>query len=126
MIYNITDWTVPVQTEVNNISYVPGLEAHAFEQALRHNPSLTSSLFADLIRQSKESGILIPATSYIVVENSAQWKSLQLKEKQKLSGHEVMELQEAPEPSWLLLAFLFTVILWFRSRFVRQQIEGLP
>ncbi|NJK92554.1 MAG: hypothetical protein HC904_12430 [Blastochloris sp.] len=70
-----------------------------------------------MVRQSKESGILIPATSYIVVETDAQWKMLQIKEKQKLAGHEVFELQEASAPSWWLLALLLIPFLWLGRRF---------
>jgi len=102
--------------KVSHKLYETGMALWAKEIAQRQNPSLRSSRLADLVYQSKESGILVPATSYIVVENSAQWKILQLKEKQKLAGHEVLELQEASEPAWIILALLLALFLRFRSR----------
>jgi hypothetical protein len=111
--------------EMTNQSYAKGLEVHAIEERLRHDPSKKVGSLADLVHQSKESGVLVPATSYIVVENSAQWKILLLKEKQKLGGHEVMELQEASEPSWLVVALVFVALAWLRSRYRRSRIEGL-
>ena len=60
-----------------------------------------------IVATSRETGILLPATSYIVVENSAQWKMLQMKEKQKLGSLEALEFMETPEPGfWILLAGL--------------------
>jgi len=39
------------------------------------------------------------------VENSAQWKMLKLKEKQKLEANPALDFNETPEPAtWLLLA----------------------
>ena len=59
---------------------------------------------------------MTPLTSFIVVENSAQWRMLELKEKQKLANKDQLEIQKAPEPAvWLLLAGFAAWLLW-RSR----------
>jgi hypothetical protein len=61
------------------------------------------------------------AGAYIVVESSAQWKTLDLKQRQTLAGSENLDLDEhqAPAPGlWALLFcavfFLFARKLWNR------------
>ena len=63
------------------------------------NPSRSAELLPDLVKVSRETGILAPATAYIVVENSAQWKMLKRKEKEKLKGNHALDFMESPAPS---------------------------
>ena len=61
---------------------------------------------------SRDSGILLPGTSYMVVENSAQWKMLEETEKRKLGEFEELEVASTPEPAtWALLAAGVTALL---------------
>lgn len=66
-------------------------------------PSGKGTKLAEMVARSRESRVLLPNTSYMVVENSAQWEILKRKEKQKLSNHEELEFMETPEPPWWVL-----------------------
>ena len=56
---------------------------------------------------SRESGVMLASTSYIVVENSAQWRILEVSERKKLDQNSALDFKEAPAPSaaWLILGF---------------------
>lgn len=60
-----------------------------------------------LVAASRESGVMLPSTSYIVVENSAQWRMIDVSERQKLDQNAALAFKEAPAPSavWLILGF---------------------
>ena len=60
---------------------------------------------ARIVEASRAANVLTPLSSFIVVENSAQWRLLEEKEKQKLQHADALEIQKAPEPeTWLLAA----------------------
>lgn len=69
-----------------------------------------------LVQTSREAGILIPATSYIVVENEAQWRILQKKESQKLEQNEALDFLETPAPSTIFIVIGFSAWLVWRRR----------
>lgn len=69
-----------------------------------------------LVARSREAGILIPSTSYIVVANEAQWRMLERSEGQKLGQNAALEFQETPAPPLLWLALGFGAYLWFQAR----------
>lgn len=69
-----------------------------------------------LVAASRESGVMLASTSYIVVENSAQRKMLEVSERQKLGQNAALELKEAPAPSAVWLAPALAAWLWWRSR----------
>lgn len=76
------------------------------------------------MNQARSAGVLIPSLSYVVVETDAQWKMLELTERQKLSGHQALEFSDAPEPTlWVLLLFLLT--LWIRRKRKGAGLEGI-
>ena len=56
-----------------------------------------------LVKASRESGVLLAATSYIVVENSAQWRMLELSERQKIGQNAALDFREAPTPPALII-----------------------
>ncbi len=60
-----------------------------------------------LVKASRESGVMLPSTSYIVVENTAQWRMLDVSERKKLDQNAALNFKEAPAPSagWLILGF---------------------
>jgi hypothetical protein len=67
-----------------------------------------------LVAASRDAGILIPATSYIVVENQAQWRMLELSERQKLEQNDALAFRETPAPSAVWLGP--GLILWLGFR----------
>jgi len=69
-----------------------------------------------LVQASRERGVLLPSTSYIVVENTAQWRMLELGEKQKLDQNSALEFTETPAPPELWIAGAFGGWLWLRRR----------
>lgn len=77
-----------------------------------------------LVKASRESGILLPVTSYIVVENSAQWRMLELSERQKLEQNAALDFRETPAPpaAWLGGG----LVLWLGLRRWRQRRRDFP
>jgi hypothetical protein len=76
---------------------------------------------ARIVEASRAANVLTPLSSFIVVENSAQWRLLEDKEKQKLANQDALEIQKAPEPAtWLLAGGLFGWMWWRRKRCGRQ------
>lgn len=69
-----------------------------------------------LVQTSRETGILIPASSYIVVENEAQWRMLEKKEGQKLEQNEALDFLETPAPSTIFIVVGFAAWLVWRRR----------
>lgn len=83
------------------------------------SPGSAPSTLKDLVAASRTSRVLIPATSYIVVENEAQWRMLEKKEGQKLEQNEALDFLETPAPSGLMLVLGFG--LWIGWRRVRAR-----
>ncbi len=74
----------------------------------------------ELVAVSRDTGVLTPATSYIVLENEAQWAMLERKEQQKLANDEALDLMTTPEPeTWVLLGG-FIAVQCFRRRRSRR------
>ncbi len=89
---------------------------HLRQQDHARSPGSADDDLPALVAASRASGILIPATSYIVVENSAQWRMLELGEKQKLGQNAALEFVETPAPPALLIAISFGAWVAFRRR----------
>ena len=89
---------------------------HLRQQDHARSPGSIDDNLPALVAASRASGILIPATSYIVVENSAQWRMLELGEKQKLGQNAALEFVETPAPPALLIAISFGAWVAFRRR----------
>lgn len=78
------------------------------------NPGLANPDFPAIVKASRESGVMVPATSYIVVENEAQWRVLDSEEARKLDQNEALSFLETPTPpAWLILVLLTA---WFAMR----------
>ncbi|MBF0388134.1 MAG: MSEP-CTERM sorting domain-containing protein [Candidatus Omnitrophica bacterium] len=78
------------------------------------NPAIREASLSGLVKESRRLGVLIPSTSFIVVERSVQWKALQINEKKRLKTASAFEFEEefkTPAPSFWLLAVLFAVFL---------------
>jgi hypothetical protein len=96
--------------------YARGTLAEQRFLGLTYNPSLGNRGLEAIVNLSRETGILLGATSYIVVENSAQWEMLKRKEKQKLKNHNALEFEEIPEPAAALLLLAGGALLVARRR----------
>lgn len=97
----------PASIEVipSTTRYAEGVAAsHAYLSSI-YNPAAKNQL-AQIVNRSRESGILVGGTSFIVVENSAQWRVLARKEKQKLRNNATLEFEAVPEPSTWSLVFI--------------------
>ena len=112
--------SVPTAVSVPpNSRYADGVRTWAAQEEAEFDPKVLANGAAALIGLSKQTGILIPDSSYIAVESMAEWRAMEEKEKQKLKNNQVYELEEpiaTPEPAtWVLLVLGF-VIIAFRSR----------
>ncbi len=99
--------------------YARGLQLWAQQRHADRNPQLMNELLPRLVHDSRRERILIPATSFIVVESDAQWKMLTQKEKQSLKADHALEFdehQESPAPPAWLLAPVVLALLWWRER----------
>lgn len=96
--------------------YSKALDVVYLESEIRWNPSSTNDRLSTIVDKSRDSGILTPSTAYIVVENSAQWKMLKRKEKEKLKGNHALDFMEAPEPHLLLIILVFALFLFMKKQ----------
>jgi len=93
-------------------------------QDRRRNPGMPAAedTLASLVRTSRETGVLLPQTSYIVVENEAQWRMLELLEKQKLGANEALDFKRTPAPSALWVGA--GLVCWLGLRRMRRRRDG--
>lgn len=61
---------------------------------LRQNPAAWEAHLPELVHASKQAHLLTPATAFMVLENDAQWKTLAMREVQKLSSHGILAFDE--------------------------------
>ncbi len=67
-----------------------------------------------LLAASRESGVMLASTSYIVVENAAQWRMLDVSERRKLDQNAALDFKEASAPSWIWVGAGFGLWVGFR------------
>ncbi|MDF3130011.1 hypothetical protein P0Y35_12455 [Kiritimatiellaeota bacterium B1221] len=70
----------------------------------------------EVVAVSRETGVLLPDTAYIVVENAAQEKMLKLKEQQKLMGQDALAFMDTPEPELVLMVLAACLMAWGHRR----------
>jgi hypothetical protein len=104
-----------------NSSTTPTPWTRALALQLRQNeharsPGDAATDLKSLVQASRETGVLVPTTSYIVVENSAHWRTLEASEKQKLGQNTALAFRETPAPPALWLAGAFIIYLIYRAR----------
>jgi len=97
-------------------AYGKGVRALRRHMGWVTNPSLGNNGLSEVVALSRETGILVAATSYIVVENSAQWKMLALKQRQKLGNQAALEFEETPEPGTGLMVVVGAAMLLNKRR----------
>ncbi len=96
--------------------WAKGASAWRLQRQLDEYPA-RDHLRQEIIKASRGSGVLTPAGSYIVVENSMQWKMLEVKQRQTLAGDAALDLVESPAPpvGVLLALCLLAAGLFWRS-----------
>jgi hypothetical protein len=96
-------------------------ELHLAQQDHDRTPGDAGVDLKTLVKASRESGVMLPSTSYIVVENSAQWRMLDVAERQKLDQNAALSFKETSAPSWAWLAAGFLTWMVFRKwRMIRS------
>ncbi len=96
--------------------WAKGAAAWRLQRASEEYPA-QDHLRRDILKASRESGVLTTSGSYIVVENSMQWKMLEVKQRQTLAGDAALDLVESPAPRGWLLVALFALAVWLVNRF---------
>jgi len=114
----------------DHLSFTQGLNLLRQSYQEIHRVSQTDATLPSLVQSSKDTGVLIPSTAYIVVERSSQWKALNQFERKKLKAHQAFDFEEtqevdaannmdSPEPAfWILLAF---VVFWVGTEKYRMR-----
>ncbi len=100
----------PVASEqVTEQAYLDSLGLWLRSSQARRNPAEAEETLAQFVKRSQETGIMVPMSSYIVVENSAQWKMLERMHKQRLKGDSGLGFTTPAPPMWLLLPAVLLV-----------------
>ena len=100
-------------------TYYKGLVLWAESKETDFEPAQINNVLPSIVKGSRDTGVLVPLTSYIVVENSAQWKMLKLAEKKALKADHALEFdefQESPAPSILFLVPALVFLLCRRKK----------
>ena len=102
---------VDVKTDAEE-GWDAGAEAWRLQFEMNRNPA--RDLRRDILRQSRLSGTLTEAGAYIVVENDAQRKMLQEKQRQALAADPSFDFEEdVPAPGVLMLVAAVSAVFFF-------------
>ena len=86
------------------------------------------NLWREAFHASSRDGILLPLSSYIVVENEAQRKMLRVKQAEAMGAHAAFDFAEtarpADAPTWAVLLVGFGVLMWLKKRWERRLGRG--
>lgn len=110
--------------------YLEAQKLRADSLKLLRNPSLEKELWVSLVRRSIDHGVLIPQTSWIVLETEAQRKTLIEMQEKKLSAASALDIEntgvmikaDAPDTALIILAVILLVFGIFRNRPWLQQV----
>jgi hypothetical protein len=104
----------------NDTAYAKGLAVWEKYRDTVYAPYTITDMLPEIVKMSKDCGIIVPSTSYIVLENSAQLEMLKRKEKQGLSANQALEFDEfleSPAPPVIFLTpFALILISKLRRR----------
>jgi hypothetical protein len=90
--------------------WAKGAEAWRLQTRFQQLPHL-EDMRRDILKQSWSCGVITDVGSYIAVENSAQWKMLDLKQRQTLAANAALDTVGVPAPSMVLLLIGLGVFL---------------
>ncbi|CAK0779714.1 putative MSEP-CTERM sorting domain-containing protein [Gammaproteobacteria bacterium] len=96
-------------------TWLPYAELWSTWRTAALDPAAMESRRGQLLEASRSLGMLIPSTSLMVVENTAQWRILERKEDQSLANQGALAFEErkTPEPpEWIMLVVLIVLIAW--------------
>lgn len=100
--------------------YAQGLAVWEKYRKTVYCPLITTAMLPEIVDASRDCGIMVPSTSYIVLENSAQLEMLKRKERQGLSANQALEFDEfmeSPAPPVILLApFAYVMLYQLKKR----------
>ena len=104
-----------------NKKYLQGLKLLSLERRQDEERYNVKKILPEIVLLSKSIGLLSRSLSYIVVENSMQWKTLEEAEKKKLKGHQSLELNETdpsatPEPSTYIFMALAALLYYWKQK----------
>jgi len=106
-----------IQLQPESSAWSRAVKLEKLEQNYARSPGDAGNELRDVVAESRASGILLPETSYIAVENSAQWRALEAAEKTKLGKNSALEFVETPAPPAVYVAGGFVLwVLFRRSR----------
>lgn len=114
-----------VKTLSGDSVYAKGLAAWAMYRETVFAPHITTAALPAIVSQSRACGVMVPSTSYIVLENTAQLEMLKRKEKQGLSANQALEFDEfmeSPAPPAILLA---PAALWLLMKLRRRNAAAM-
>jgi hypothetical protein len=108
-IWKSGDWEelAAIPAPMADAGWSSAVELQLKQQDLDRNPGGSGLTRRSLVEAARKSGVLLASTSYIVVENQAQWKMLEIGERQKLGQNQALEFVETPAPPalWAILGF---------------------
>lgn len=104
-------------TTCTDRSYLAGLALWSRHRALNCAPDKLDAALPELVKDTREAGVLIPEAALIVVETKAQEVMLSRKERQSLAANNALEFDEAksekapaPPVVWLIVPVIW--LLW--------------
>ncbi|GAG09279.1 unnamed protein product, partial [marine sediment metagenome] len=103
----------------SDLVYAKGLAAWQKYRNTVYSPYTINDQLPGIVKMSADCGIMTPATSYIVLENTAQLEMLKRKEKHSLSSNQALEFDEfmeSPAPPVIFLAPFVFALLLFKTR----------
>ena len=84
------------------------------------HPETSNDSWLTLVKYSFRSGVMMPSTSYLVVENEAQKAMLKKKQEQVLSSNKSLDLgeetQQMSEPNTIIVLVLLLFILMYKKK----------
>ncbi|EDM44778.1 hypothetical protein SCB49_14440 [unidentified eubacterium SCB49] len=112
------------ETEIKEKDWVSALKMQGQWNSQILHPNTSEKKWLTLVKHSFISKVMTPLTSYLVVENEAQKEMLKKKQEQALSGNKSLDLgeetQRMSEPSLIILAISFVLIVWYREKRKRR------
>lgn len=83
------------------------------------HPDVAAAEWHETVRSSFKTNLLLPVTSYIVLENEAQEKALLRKQQEILNGKKALDAGEEvlsmSEPKWYVVLLLFLLFISYRK-----------
>ncbi|MGB5927761.1 MAG: MSEP-CTERM sorting domain-containing protein [Cyclobacteriaceae bacterium] len=117
-------FTLP-ETSMSEKSWESALSLRAKQMSYALHPEASDDEWLRMVKYSFLSKIMIPATSYIVVETEAQRAMLKKKQEEVLSGNPSLDPGEdavrMSEPTWYVLAALLAGFIYLRHRRQRKR-----